>query len=135
MFIKILSVVIVVELLAWFYILLRHDKDPAAVELYLAVWGAGVVDVACGVAAHGAVYHRAFVYLKEIFAAAGVVLLLRERPAAVLDDARAFLDRGVRKEPQARFGALYFEFMGAWFEFSRAHGCEALHYDIQHEFV
>ena len=103
--------VVVAELLASFDVSPRENKYTRALLVYLrlAVWAAGVVDIARCVTARRAIERFCFTDLKKIERVGDLLLLVAEDPARVLDDTGAFGYSALRVQPKPRLRALDFE--------------------------
>ena len=86
--------VIINKFLAGLDIFSGHNENTASSYFWFAVGAAGVVNVASGVFASGAVQGDAGIDLKQIFAPTGIFFRLTDGPAGVFDDASAFGDSG-----------------------------------------
>lgn len=68
MLVPIFFAIIIAELFSRFYVPLGDDKNTFVVFLWLAIRGAGMIDVACDILSVAAIDGQTLVKLEEIFA-------------------------------------------------------------------
>ncbi len=71
--VKVVRVVVIVQFLASLDVFLRKHKDALPVDVYLAIWGARVVDVARRIRLDRAIYRFVTVDGKQILTVAGIL--------------------------------------------------------------